>query len=389
MDSLTPPTYEIFRDKHGIPQFSPKRGTRALINALSYAFPTLETELELMQAALQKFFVSEKRVSGTFICELPENNLQASLKDQKDDVESPLPSAVAFLRSWKVALEPQRGARAGSRSSSRVEGRTPALTSRNTSRASSRCGTPVWREPDGEVLKGSSMTTWSLSSGQEIEKKKRTPYDPVKRRKVAENRGNACEKHRLQKTACDPSSCPQNKLYSKASNCNKPESSFVNSEAEFPKSNQRPGVSRPELQTSTSSFLVEDKTLLIGSEDFWDSSFCNPMPVQSHTSQTSTMTRTSSSHSTRTTTYDESPYSNPDLSDSHISSGLHFNNSSTALLGLDSLLDETPAWKSPEDNTPWQISTEPQPTLEDPFMGWGDKRASQNLGEYEWVVEHL
>lgn len=154
-----------------------------------------------MQAALQKFFDSEKRGSGTFICELPENNLQNSLKGKKDDVESPLPSADAFLRSWKVALEPQRGTRAGSRCSSRVEGRTPALTSRNTSRASSRCGTPLYREPDAESLKGGSMTTWSLSSGQEIEKKKRTPYDPVKRRKVAENRGNACEKHRSQKTA--------------------------------------------------------------------------------------------------------------------------------------------------------------------------------------------
>jgi hypothetical protein len=45
------------------------------------------------------------------------------------------------------------------------------------------------------------MTTWLLSNGQELEKRKRQPYDPVKRRKVAENRGNACEKHRAAKTA--------------------------------------------------------------------------------------------------------------------------------------------------------------------------------------------
>jgi hypothetical protein len=44
------------------------------------------------------------------------------------------------------------------------------------------------------------MTTWSLSNGQELEKRKRQPYDPVKRRKVAENRGNACDKHRASKT---------------------------------------------------------------------------------------------------------------------------------------------------------------------------------------------
>lgn len=45
------------------------------------------------------------------------------------------------------------------------------------------------------------MTTWMLSNGQELENRKRQRYDPVKRRKVAENRGNACEKHRASKTA--------------------------------------------------------------------------------------------------------------------------------------------------------------------------------------------
>jgi hypothetical protein len=57
-----------------------------------------------------------------------------------------------------------------------------------------------------EVRAGGIMTTWNLSNGQELEKRKRQPYDPVKRRKVAENRGNACDKHRVAKTAvsCKP-----------------------------------------------------------------------------------------------------------------------------------------------------------------------------------------
>jgi hypothetical protein len=51
-----------------------------------------------------------------------------------------------------------------------------------------------------EVRAGAFMTTWNLSNGQELEKRKRQPYDPVKRRKVAENRGNACDRHRAAKT---------------------------------------------------------------------------------------------------------------------------------------------------------------------------------------------
>jgi hypothetical protein len=189
---ISTPSYRIFRDKHGIPQFDPKRGTRALKDALVYNFPTLETELQLMQAALQRFFDSEKRGSGNFICELPENNLQASLVVRKGDEIAPLPTAGAFLKSWKVALAPQR---------SRGSSRTPSLTSRATSRsrASSRCSTPsLAQEPTFEV--GGTMSTWQLCNGEAIEKKKRQPYDPVKRRKVAENRGNACDKHRSQKS---------------------------------------------------------------------------------------------------------------------------------------------------------------------------------------------
>jgi hypothetical protein len=193
--SISTPCYRIFRDKHGIPQFDPKRGTRALKDALVYNFPTFETELQLMQAALQKFFESEKRGSGSFICELPENNLQASLAVRKSDDIAPLPTANAFLKSWKVALAPQR---------SRGSSRTPSLTSRATSRsrASSRCSTPSI----GQELGGGTMSTWQLCNGETIEKKKRQPYDPVKRRKVAENRGNACDKHRAQKSAVRTSS---------------------------------------------------------------------------------------------------------------------------------------------------------------------------------------
>lgn len=183
MDTPPSPSYRIFRDKHGIPQFEPKRGTQALKDALIYSFPTLETELQLMQAALRKFFDSEK--GSTFVFELPDRDLQTSLVKKLDVPTTVLQSSKASLRSWKVS----RASRTPSRPSSRASSRAP-------SRASSRCETPV-SFPDN----GGTMTTWMLSNGQELEKRKRQPYDPVKRRKVAENRGNACEKHRASKTA--------------------------------------------------------------------------------------------------------------------------------------------------------------------------------------------
>jgi len=191
-ETRSPPTYRVFRDQHGIPQFEPKRGTQALKDALIYAFPTLETELQLMQAALRKFFDSER---GTqFVCELPENNLQASLAKKREVPVSPIQAAHASLKNWKVAVAPRTPSRPSSRASSR--GR-----SRASSRAPSRSENPAQNlEPLVEVRGGGVMTTWSLSNGQELEKRKRQPYDPVKRRKVAENRGNACDKHRASKT---------------------------------------------------------------------------------------------------------------------------------------------------------------------------------------------
>ena len=190
------PTYHIFRDKHGIPQFEPKRGTQALKDALIYSFPTLETELQLMQAALRKFFDSER--GSKFVYELPERDLQTSLAlPKRNETQiSPAQTAKASLSSWKdrrASLAQRTPSRASSRASSR---------SRAPSRASFRSETPIQvRETSVDVNGGGTMTTWMLSSGQELEKRKRQPYDPVKRRKVAENRGNACEKHRASKTA--------------------------------------------------------------------------------------------------------------------------------------------------------------------------------------------
>ena len=189
MDSQPPsPIYRIFRDKHGIPQFEPKRGTQALKDALIYSFPTLETELQLMQAALRKFFDSER--GSTFVFELPERDLQTSLAKKRDVPISPAQTGKASLRSWKVS----RASRTPSRPSSRASSRAP-------SRASSRCETPTSFQEMAVPVSGGTMTTWVLSNGQELEKRKRQPYDAVKRRKVAENRGNACEKHRASKTA--------------------------------------------------------------------------------------------------------------------------------------------------------------------------------------------
>ena len=193
-----PPTYRVFRDQHGIPQFEPKRGTQALKDALIYAFPTLETELQLMQAALKKFFDSERTTQ--FVCELPENSLQASLAKKREVPVSPVQAARASLRNWKVPAAQRTPSRPTSRPSSRTSSRGG---SRASSRAPSRAETPAQSaalEPLVEVRTGGIMTTWDLSSGQELEKRKRQPYDPVKRRKVAENRGNACDKHRAAKT---------------------------------------------------------------------------------------------------------------------------------------------------------------------------------------------
>jgi hypothetical protein len=142
-----------------------------------------------MQAALKQFFDSE-RSGTTFVCELPENNLQASLAKRKSlEVQVPETKAIdgkLCLRNWKVDFG-GRQSRGGSRTSSRASSRAP-------SRAGSRAETP-----------GGSMSTWCLANGQEMEKRKRQPYDPVRRRKVAENRGNACDKHRASKTTV--SSC--------------------------------------------------------------------------------------------------------------------------------------------------------------------------------------
>jgi hypothetical protein len=219
------PTYRIFRDKHGIPQFSPKRGTQALKDALIYAFPTLETELQLMQAALRKFFDAER--GSKFVFELPQNDLQTSLSKKKDTEVSPIQIGKASLKSWKLPLGQRRGSRTSSRASSRPPSRPP---SRAMSRVSSRAETPITR-PDTPDGNGGKMTTWILSNGQELEGRKKMPYDPIKRRKVAENRGNVCDKHRASKTTvseferfsrisanlmqCDPDLCPDNKAYSK------------------------------------------------------------------------------------------------------------------------------------------------------------------------------
>lgn len=198
-----PPTYRVFRDQHGIPQFEPKRGTQALKDALSYEFPALETELQLMQAALRKFFDSER---GTqFVCELPENNLQASLAKKREIPVSPVQATKASLRNWKVAQRtPSRpSSRASSRASSRGRSRASSRGPAGSSRAEN--ATPNL-EPLAEIRGTALMTTWNLSNGQELEKRKRQPYDPVKRRKVAENRGNACDKHRASKTTVSATS---------------------------------------------------------------------------------------------------------------------------------------------------------------------------------------
>jgi hypothetical protein len=192
-----------------------------LKDALIYAFPTLDNELQLMQTALRKFFNEER--GSKFVFELPQNDLQTSLgkiKEKEQEGEtSPIQTGKAALRTWKMAsgyasaqsARGRRGSRASSRASSRPSSRPP---SRALSRVSSRAesGTPITRPETpfddvsgngGAGINGNragKMMTWILSSGEELGGRKKAPYDPVKRRKVAENRGMACDKHRASKT---------------------------------------------------------------------------------------------------------------------------------------------------------------------------------------------
>jgi hypothetical protein len=262
-----PPTYRVFRDQHGIPQFEPKRGTPALKDALIYAFPALETELQLMQAALRKFFDSERCTQ--FVCELPENDLQASLAKKREVPVSPVQATKTSLRNWKITGSQRTPSRPSSRASSRASSRG---RSRASSRAPSRAENPRAENPASsleplvEVRAGGIMTTWNLSNGQEMEKRKRQPYDPIKRRKVAENRGNACDKHRASKTTvscrprlcaympisdhpqCDPDECPQNKINLKAAVDSPKESSTLRGRT----SQVSLSRARPTTKTSTS-----------------------------------------------------------------------------------------------------------------------------------------
>jgi len=148
-----------------------------------------------MQAALRKFFDSER--GSKFVYELPERDLQTSLAlPKRNEIQiSPAQTAKASLSNWKDRRT-SLAQRTPSRASSRASSRAP-------SRASFRSETPVIqvKESSVDVNGGGTMTTWMLSNGQELDKRKRQPYDPVKRRKVAENRGNACDKHRASKTA--------------------------------------------------------------------------------------------------------------------------------------------------------------------------------------------
>lgn len=149
-----------------------------------------------MQAALKKFFDSERGIQ--MICELPENNLQNSLAKKRDIELSPIQDQKAGLRNWKLG---NVSTRPSSRLTSRTTSRAPSRNgSRAGSRPSSRASSCA-REGSVDFNGIGMMTTWSLDSGRELERKKKSPYDPVKRRKVAENRGNACEKHRAAKSA--------------------------------------------------------------------------------------------------------------------------------------------------------------------------------------------
>lgn len=408
------PTYTIFRNKHGIPQFEPKRGTQALKDALIYAFPTLETELQLMQAALRKFFDAERGSRSVF--ELPENDLQTGLARGKDTQIGQVQPGKAALRNFNFSAglrTPSMSSwRSSTRPSSRASSRASSRTS--TSRISSRAESPfLVQDGAGEMCGGGGiMTTWMLSSGQELEKRRRQPYDPAKRRRVAENRGNACERHRASKTAvsrpcgvhewtcadflqCDPDSCPQNKLYGKAAcDLRKSRGSMASQSSSFSsRAFGKDSVSDADSpwDASDESMAIDDPEIEMNfdgthanlSSTGWDESdnvpwhsLSSQVPVPGIPSETG--------HSIfygQTVPEPIMEISPKQLEEFNSVAPFH-----------EQLPDQT-VGDFPQVDL-WQPSdtvTSDEPFLcnEDPFMGWASKRATKAVDDYGWVLSHV
>ncbi|CZR55788.1 uncharacterized protein PAC_05676 [Phialocephala subalpina] len=394
MDDTTPstistPTYRIFRDKHGIPQFSPKRGTQGLKDALIYAFPTLETELQLMQAALKKFFDSEK---GIHIIYIPTPRLEEwieELESSKYEAE--------FEDDFKnnVAGAVEDGIESG-----------------------------VKTELKGElVCKG--------GSGRELDRKKKGPYDPVKRRKVAENRGNACDRHRAAKSACDPLTCPQNKMFGKLpvsdNTLSEPQAMrprksrdnvlvFESSVQNASSATDRPRTVLDDISNTTQGDFV---TIPPGADVFWDpAEAANLNDAMLNFGHLSTSSYAGSwTDGSFTDLMSWSPNSScltaPDSTRGSLAGVPELPQQDSLMRHFDATQDQVDlrnaplpiphecplqqypslAYPTPSDEAsgqqPLAAPAQMDQTLtcsEDPFMGWASKKANQMIDDYGWQI---
>jgi hypothetical protein len=158
-------------------QWDPPIGSRELADALSYHYPLKKTLKEKMQQALIEFCRSEK-IS-------PQRTDTHPFSKSGDSVDS-------LIRPTSPASPSQPTSEPNLKTSlitTPSNTRTPIKTNKI-----SKLSTPEF-----------AITTWNIETGETVtEKRRRRPYDQVKRRIVAENRGNACEGHRLSKTrVCD------------------------------------------------------------------------------------------------------------------------------------------------------------------------------------------
>jgi hypothetical protein len=169
--------FSITRGDDHNPQWDPPIGSRELADALSYHYPLKKTLQEKMQQALIEFFRSEE------ISLQPTDTHRFSKSE--DSIDSLIRPMSPSSPSQPTASEPNSETSPGPLTIAPANTRTSIKTNKI-----SKSSTPEF-----------AITTWNIETGETVtEKRRRRPYDEAKRRIVAENRGKACEGHRLSKT---------------------------------------------------------------------------------------------------------------------------------------------------------------------------------------------
>jgi hypothetical protein len=183
---------------------------------------------------------------------------------------------------------------------------------------------------------------------------------------------------------CDPQSCPQNKLYSRSSSQRKvhdtaraPQSSLLGQETpsvdSFNADFEFSTMNNPTWFTTqdNSSLLDLSRSITTSSSGSWaDSPFsndvsnhCDPSDAIVGSAILSTNVAVQQTHPSKTRKSDTLVSEQRSMAVTDQTSGL--------------------VWPGFEPNQPGMEYGE------DPFMGWADKRASQTIEEYDWVLSHV